>query len=85
MFSEFDRDFTSELDFTSCHDHDLDDEEYERRDTSYEALAYKHYAWRIIAHAHLDRTWVCASCACGTAYVTVEKLAQESVMDCATW
>ncbi len=44
MFSEFDRDFTSELDFTSCHDHDLDDEEYERRDTSYETLAYKHYA-----------------------------------------
>ncbi len=43
MFSEFDRDFTSELDFTSCHDHDLDDE-YERRDTSYETLAYKHYA-----------------------------------------
>ncbi len=46
MFSEFDRDFTSshyELDFTPCHDHDLDDE-YERRDTSYETLAYKHYA-----------------------------------------
>ena len=49
MFSEFDRDFTSrrdftsELDFMSCHDHDLDDE-YERRDTSYETLAYKHYA-----------------------------------------
>ena len=55
MFSEFDRDFTSELDFTSCHDHDLDDE-YERRDTSYETLAYKHYAWHILAHAHLDRT-----------------------------
>ena len=84
MFSEFDRDFTSELDFMSCHDHDLDDE-YERRDTSYETLAYKHYAWHILAHAHLDRTWVCDSSTCGTAYVTAEKLAQESEMDCATW
>jgi len=46
MFSEFDRDFTSSynahLDFMHD-DHDLDDE-YERQDTSYDALAYKHYA-----------------------------------------
>ena len=46
MFSEFDRDFTSsyyDLDFTSCHDHhDLDDE-YERQDTSYDALASRHH------------------------------------------
>ena len=45
MFSEFDRDFTSsyyELDFTSHDDHDLDDE-YERHDTSYDALASRHH------------------------------------------
>ena len=44
MFSELDRDFTSshyELDFMSCHDHDLDDEY--RQDTSYDALASRHH------------------------------------------
>ena len=72
---------TSELDYVldsrfeisaSSLDHALDcddlEEMYERNDTSYEALAYRHYAWyntHSITHMHVVWSCVCASYASG--------------------